>query len=438
MPNLLTRAITYAAQGLVALGGRRTLGRPTNILYGTVEYWRGSGIDIEHQPPESLPSVYGCIALLADACTGLDWWITRPAQNGGRDLVTDVEAAGTLERWSKSDRWAWLFNGLASGNGLAHVERNDNGTPRQLTVYPAGRGFLNLYQDNSVRYSLSPMTGESFEAPPEDVAHLKYRPTGLDPRVGISPIISALPTVTMLLASRAGTTATHLNASRPSGYLATDGKLDREKAKELKDRWNEAHGGLGKRGGTAVLEQGLKYNQIDPSDLVKLAMIETQSLGVLEIGRLFGVPGSLLQAEGSGARASAVEDRRRLVSFTVSPLARLIEDALDRALLTERQRDMGLRCTCDTSAALVGEGNEMADVLSKLVNAGLITPNEGRAWLQYGSGGPEANLLRAPTNTWPIAAWAEAKPRSSDSVPAADQGSEAGLKALRLIRGGRS
>jgi HK97 family phage portal protein len=408
-------------------------GRPTNIVWGTPVYHRGpAALDFEGQPPESLPSIFGCCALLSDALVSLDWSVTKPAANGGRELVVEGAAPQTLERWAKSDRWAFCWNGLSSGNGIAHVIRNDQGEPVQLEVYPAGRSWLNLYDDNTLKFSLAPMAGPSFEADDADVVHLKYRPSGLDSRIGIPPTATVAPTVQMLLASRAGVTATQFNASRPSGYLNTAGRLNPEQAQAIKDRWQSAHGGPGQRGGTPVLESGLEYHQIDPTDLTKIVAMETANLGVAEVCRIYSVPQSILQADASGSRSSAVEDRRRLGAFAVSPAARLLEDCLATKLLTQRQRDMGLMVTVDTSASLVGEGSEMSEVLSRLANAGIITPNEARAWLAYGSAGDAANLLRAPANTWPLDNWATAMPRSADPMPANQY---AASRALRLIEG---
>lgn len=436
MPGMMQRALAPLAAAL----SRLTRNRPQNVIYGTPLIERRGALPLELTgPPESLPAVYGVCGLLADALIALDWGITAPAANGGRELV-DNPAAAALANWRKIDRWAWCWNALLSGNGVVHIRRGEDGAPHDLDVYPNGRAFLNLYSDNSIRYRLSPMAGESFEAPADDVIHLRYRPSGLDQRVGISPLLTASPTVAMLLATRAGTTSTMLNASRPSGYLTTDGRLDPQRAQELKDRWNDSHGEPNKRGGTAVLEQGLKYQVIDPTDLVKLASIETAQLGTAEIARLFAIPGAIIQADPAGAqRSSAAEDRRRLGAFAVGPLARLVEDAIAATLLTQRQRDLGLEVSVDTSVSLMGEGAEMADTMSKLVNAGIISPNEARAWLQYGSAGSDADTLRAPTNTWPIEAWAQALPRSSDSMSseAARGVSAQGQRALNLITGGK-
>jgi HK97 family phage portal protein len=407
--------------------------RPTNIVWGTPVYHRGpAALDFEGQPPESLPSIFGCCALLSDALVSLDWSVTKPAANGGRELVVEGAAPQTLERWAKSDRWAFCWNALQSGNGIGHILRNDQDEPTRIEVYPAGRAFLNLYDDNTLRFSLAPMAGPSFEADDADVVHLKYRPSGLDSRIGIPPSATVAPTVQMLLASRAGVTSTQMRASRASGFLSTAGRLSPEQAQAIKERWDATHGGPNQRGGTPVLEQGLTYTPLDPADLTKLVAIETANLGVAEVCRLYGVPQSILQSDASGSRSSAVEDRRRLGAFAVSPLARLIEDAIAAKLLTQRQRDMGLMVTVDTSASLVGEGTEMAEVLSKLANAGIITPNEGRAWLQYGSAGDAADLLRAPANTWPIENWSQAMPKSAEPMPT---NTYAASRALRLING---
>jgi HK97 family phage portal protein len=412
----------------------RNRGRPTSIVWGSPPMGSGRpyGFDFEGQEPQSLPSIFGCCALLSDALVSLDWQITKPAANGGRELVVEGAAPQCLERWNKSDRWCWTWNALQSGNGIAHVLRNDQDEPTRIEVYPAGRAFLNLYDDNTLRFSLAPMAGESLEADDADVVHLKYRPSGLDSRIGVPPTVTVNPTIQMLLASRAGVTATQTRASRPSGFLSTAGRLNPDQAQAIKDRWDATHGGPNQRGGTPVLEQGLSYTPIDPADLNKLVSIETANLGVAEVCRLYGVPQSILQSDASGSRSSAVEDRRRLGAFAVSPLARLIEDAIAAKLLTQRQRDMGLMVTVDTSASLVGEGTEMAEVLSKLANAGIITPNEGRAWLQYGSAGDAADLLRAPANTWPIENWSQAMPKSAEPMPT---NTYAASRALRLING---
>jgi hypothetical protein len=52
--------------------------------------------------------------------------------------------------------------------------------------------------------------------------------------------------------------------------------------------------------------------------------------------------------------------------------------------------------------------------------------------LQYGGAGADADLLRAPVNTWPIGAWATAIPKSNETSAAAET---APGRALRLIRG---
>jgi len=163
MATLWQRAFAPFAPLASALA-RLTLGWPQHIVWGTPTIYRGVPLgDIAAQSAESLPSVYGCCALLADALVSLDWAITAPAENGGRDVVVGDPAADTLERWRKSDRWAWCWNGLLSGNAVGFVHRDPDGSPYRIEVFPSGRAFINLYDDGSLRFQLAPMGGDAFE-----------------------------------------------------------------------------------------------------------------------------------------------------------------------------------------------------------------------------------------------------------------------------------
>lgn len=215
----------------------------------------------------------------------------------------------------------------------------------------------------------------------------------------------------------------------PRADPKTDAKIERAKAAELRDRWQEALRDEG-MGGTAVLEQGLSYNVVPLADLQELAANETARLGVGDVARLYNVPPSLLIGIEQN-RATATEDRRRLLAFAVEPLARLAESALATALLTQEQRQQGYGMRIDTSVANLGQGNEMAQALSTLLNAGAVSVNEARMRIGLGSvaGG---DVLRSPANTWPLDAWLDARPRSSDSVAAQ---ADASTRILRLLRG---
>jgi phage portal protein BeeE len=136
------------------------------------------------------------------------------------------------------ERWAWRYSALLAGNGVAHVVRNGRDGPGALRVYPAQRESFRLYDNGGSSLLLVPPSGgEGREVHQHDCLILRYRPTGYDERIGISPLLQAWPTIDLLLQNRAAVRSTMRNASRPSGYLSTDGKIDpaRDQAKSKRD-----------------------------------------------------------------------------------------------------------------------------------------------------------------------------------------------------------
>jgi HK97 family phage portal protein len=409
--SLLTRAI-LAASGAVGLIARpwRGLNLPMRVMYGPGDM---RSLLRNAEQPDSLPAVIGAVSLLADALVGLDWAVVRKGSpQQGTEVVSNIAAAHALATWPLHARWAFIYSALIAGNGVAHIVDDGRGAPQRIVTYPSGRVSFRLWENSRLSLLLVPPTsGEPLEVDDSACAILRYRPTSYDERIGISPLAQASETIELLLRNRRMVSSTMHNAARPSGYLKTDKPLDPQKAEMLRQRWQALYAGDGV-GGTAVLEQGLEYIQLSLSDLQQLSAIETARMGVGDIARLFNVPVALMLGTEQ-ARATASEDRRRLISFAVAPLARLIEDALSGALLTREQRAAGYAVHLDTSIEQLGQGAEMATAISGLLNAGAVTVSEVRARLGM-SAVQHGDVLRAPTNTWPLDAWINAAPRSQN------------------------
>lgn len=387
----------------------RGLGLPVAVRYGYLPHLRPPGGEPQ-QEPVSLPSVFGAISTLADAVTSLDWGIAQTTPDGSSSHpVPNHPAARSLQSWPLSERWAWCWSALYAGNGVALVHDD-----LSLETFPAERVTLQLWDDGTLKYGLIPVAGgDSLEVDSSQCAVLKYRPIGRDARVGISPLVACNPAVVLLLQQRRTVNSVLRNAALPSGILSTDRRIDPARAEQMAERWNRARGvdDGGLAGNTAILEEGLKYETVRLNDLQELAAVESANLGVAEIARLYSVPPSILSGDVSN-RATAVEDRRRLLSFSVSPLARLAEAALAEVLLTPGERRSGLRVLIDDTVVLLGQGSELGAVAASLLNSGALSPNEVRALLAFPPV-PDGDLLRAPSNTYALPAWADWEPKSN-------------------------
>lgn len=79
------------------------------------------------------------------------------------------------------------------------------------------------------------------------------------------------------------------NGSRPGGILETPNKLGNEGRRNLRESWEEAHGGAANAGRTAVLEQGVQFKTISISNK-DAQWIEARQFSVEEFCRWTRVP----------------------------------------------------------------------------------------------------------------------------------------------------
>jgi HK97 family phage portal protein len=259
-----------------------------------------------------------------------------------------------------------------------------------------------------------PMSGTTTTFAPDQLCHLRYRNWGRYAWIGLPPLLAIGDSIGLGIASRVLQAGQFQNGARLSGYLTTAGRLDRQKANEIQARWNQNYTGADNAGKTAVLEQGLEYKSIDVRNLAELQMAELQKSNDADIARAFGVP---LQVIGEIVqnRANAQEATRLLVMTCLQPMARRVTDALGLYLLSEADRAAGIRVNISLRDLTRGHGVELADSLSKLVLAGVVTRNEARSDLGL-MGDPAAADFWQPVN---IETVSQAASRSTANVAAA-------------------
>ena len=83
------------------------------------------------------------------------------------------------------------------------------------------------------------------------------------------------------------------NSSQIGGIIKHPGKLSKEAVARLKTSWNQSHSGSFVAGKTAILEEGMTFEQskINANDY---QLLETRRFQVEEIARIFKVPLSLM------------------------------------------------------------------------------------------------------------------------------------------------
>lgn len=162
----------------------------------------------------------------------------------------------------------------------------------------------------------------------------------------------------------------------PSGVLSTDQRIDGDTAKAYKAAWlNEDEDPKRLGPSVRVLGSGLKYAPImlKPADA---QWLEAQAFGVLDVARLFGMPGDYLLAavEGSSLTYANLEmiDAQYLRTTLFPVYLRKIEAALSSVL------PHGQAARFDTSELLRPDAKTRAEIDRTYVEIGVVGPDEIR------------------------------------------------------------
>ena len=95
----------------------------------------------------------------------------------------------------------------------------------------------------------------------------------------------------------------------------------------------------------------------------------------------------------------------------MSPLARLAEAALAEVLLHRSERRSGLRVQIDDTTCTAWPGLRIGAVAASSLEQRRIEPERSPRALAFPPV-PDGDLLRAPSNTYALPAWADWEPKS--------------------------
>jgi HK97 family phage portal protein len=342
-------------------------------LWHGIGFRAPTGLPLSPRGALGVPVFNACVSLISQALAAEDWNVVREAEGGGSVPVENA-ADELLDQMTFDHKERFTADALISGNGFLHS------TGEALVALPWENVSLQWSSgpEPPVYLYFDPMTGSQVRFAPEDLAHLRYRNWGRYPWIGLPPLLAIADAIGLGIAARVVQASEFQNGVKMSGYLTTASKLDPQKANDIGQRWALNYSGADRSGKTAVLEQGLTYAAIDLRNLVELQMAELQKSNDGDIARAFNIQPMVL-GEIQTNRANSVEATRLFVMTCLQPMVRRVCDAIGLYLLSDGERAAGIRIAISLRDLTRGHGVELADSLSKLVLAGVISRNEARA-----------------------------------------------------------
>lgn len=301
-----------------------------------------SGKPVNERTAMQTTAVYACVRILAEAVASLPLHVYEYQDDGGKKLVHDHPLYYLLHDEPNPEMTSFVFREtlmshlLIWGNAYAQIIRD--GAGRVLGLYPLLPDKMDVQRDDkgNIYYVYSrnsdenPMFKEygNIKLKAEDVLHIPG--LGFDGLIGYSPIAMAKNAVGMTLACEEYGASFFANGANPSGVLEHPGVL--KDPSKVRESWNSVYRGVSNAHKIAVLEEGMKYQQIGiPPE--EAQFLETRKFQINEIARLYRIPPHMVGDLDKSSFSNIEQQSLEFVKYTLDPWVIRWEQSLQRSLL---------------------------------------------------------------------------------------------------------
>lgn len=301
-----------------------------------------SGKPVNETTAMQTTAVYACVRILSEAIASLPVHVYQYKDGGGKEMVIDHPLYQVLHDEPNPEMTSFVFREtlmshlLIWGNAYAQIIRD--GAGRVLGLYPLLPNKMDVQRDDKGEiyyvYSRSSDENPNFKAygdiklQKEDVLHIPG--LGFDGLIGYSPIAMAKNAVGMTLACEEYGASFFANGANPGGVLEHPGVL--KDPSKVRESWNAVYRGTSNAHKIAVLEEGMKYQQVGiPPE--EAQFLETRKFQINEIARLYRIPPHMVGDLEKSSFSNIEQQSLEFVKYTLDPWVIRWEQSLQKALL---------------------------------------------------------------------------------------------------------
>jgi len=254
---------------------------------------------------------------------------------------------------------------LEAGNGIALIRRDNSGAIAELQPLPSNSTSVEL-TENGVEYRVGSTTLAA-----DQVFHLGCYPDPFSPAWFVSPMDSCKHAMQLAADQEAAHAALIRTGSTGKVSISHPGAMSDQTVQAIRDAWATMHATADGASRPLILREGMKAERISGES--SLTSLESRRFSVQEVARAFGVPPEMLYQQGGGALASQSETARAYVDGALAQWVSAWESEITRKLCRP-----GEHARLDVDILLRGNMRDAGMALSKLVLAGILSPNDAR------------------------------------------------------------
>lgn len=315
------------------------------------------------------PEVASAIWIIADLISSMPIHLMEKQKNGDKRIRDALSRKIDIDPWSLGTRQTWVHwiveTELTEGEAVVIPQ---TAGPLIADLTPAPNATLYRPPNSSTYYAH--YAGHKFEA--GNILHFRLRPDPMYPWRGIGPQVQLRQVVDSIIQTAETKTAYMSSEYKPPIVIAvnSDSPLADEKSR---NKFIDKYLKRSDKSAPLIIPADLmSISQVKPLSLTDLAIKDGVELDKKTVASIFGIPGFLL-----GVGSFNKEEYNTFISRTLLPICRGIEQELTKKLLLSEDRYFRFNARSLYSYSL----QELSQISLNMRNAGLMTGNEGRNWL---------------------------------------------------------
>ena len=266
---------------------------------------------------------------------------------------------------------------LLYGNGFAYIHRDNKGVPIALEYLPFGECNIVYNKANNTLFYQVPKLTKSLVEPINIIHVVMHSANGIEGKS-----ILSFATNTVKLAGNAEKAASDFfgGGMTVHGILSTESpRLTKDQRESIRSAWSESQVGTGT--GIAVLESGMKYQQIS-SNSKDAQLLESRLFNIQEVARWFNISPVLLGDLSKTSYNNLEQAQLQFVTNTLAPYVLMLEQEINRKLILSKDKSKYYIDIIEEDI-IKQDKQSQVNYLSTLVDKGIITRNEARKQLGY-------------------------------------------------------
>jgi HK97 family phage portal protein len=400
VPNFLERAfprlqstasLIREANELRSISVNQTIAAAwRNFSMGTAS---ASGVLVDERSAATSPTIAAAVRLIRAVGSSLPLHIYEPGSNGGSRRLMDHPADRLLNSAANSYMTASTFRAtlldalLVWGRAYAWCVRNGRADP--MALFPLNPNTKVEWQPNeNVVGGLEPVYKtarqvgnyrQDLELKQDAIIAIVIH-AGQDGTTPVSPTRTNAELIGLELALGEYGARIFGSTSAGFGMVAKSSKpLGSPQTEEIRDRLTNEHEGLLNAHKLTVLGPDLTLERIAPVSK-DVQNVEMRRAVRAFLAGTMGTPNLLIGADSDQpiAKGQYSEITLAFVSYALVPILKCVEQAMEQTLLFSSERQRGVSIKHELRGLLAGSPDDESIVLTRNVQAGVMTVNEAR------------------------------------------------------------